>query len=51
VRRVRDAMYAEAVRQFDESHEAGFGLQEQIGEDWGMRGTFRTNLRLILYSE
>ena len=44
-----DRLYAEAVQVFDESHRKDFGLIEEIGETWGMRGVFRTNLRIILY--
>jgi hypothetical protein len=55
-RRIRDAYYAEACRQFDESHRDDFGFVESIGDwfgsdDWGMKGVFRDTLRIVLYSD
>jgi hypothetical protein len=51
LKRMQDYLYAEAVRTFEESHQADFGIIESFGETWGMRGRFRTDLRIILYAE
>lgn len=47
--RICERMYAEACKAFDESHKEDVGLVEDIGEDWGMRGTFRKTLRIVLF--
>lgn len=51
LRRLQDHLYAESVRLFEASHQADFGIIESLGEDWGMRGRFRRDLRIVLYAE
>ena len=51
LKRMQDYLYAEAVRIFEETHQADFGIIESFGPTWGMRGRFRTDLRLVLYAE
>ncbi len=51
LKRMQDHLYAEAVRTFEETHQEDFGIIESFGEDWGMRGRFRKDLRLVLYAE
>jgi len=49
--RLRDKLYEDACRIFDESHKSDFGFIEKQGETWGFRGSYRKTLRLILYSD
>jgi hypothetical protein len=49
--RLRDKLYEDACRIFDESHKNDFGILENRGETWGFRGSFRKMLRMVLYSD
>jgi hypothetical protein len=49
--KIKPKLYDEAVKHFEEGHQADFGLIESIGEDWGMRGVFRRDLKQILMSD
>jgi NACalpha-BTF3-like transcription factor len=51
LQRLKDQMYAEACRVFDEGHKADFGIIERQGPDWGYRGSFRKTLRILLYAD
>ena len=51
LKRIKDKLYAEACTTFDESHKEDFSLIDEIGEDWGQRGVFRTNLRIVLFAD
>ena len=51
LKRIKDKLYEEACRTFDESHQKDFSLIDEIGEDWGQRGVFRDNLRIVLYAD
>jgi hypothetical protein len=51
LQRLKDQMYAEACRAFDEGHKDDFGIIERQGPDWGYRGSFRKTLRIILYAD
>jgi hypothetical protein len=46
---IKDQLYAKAVEVFNETHQEDFGIVESLGEDWGMKGVFQTNLRIVLY--
>jgi hypothetical protein len=49
--RLRDKLFEDACRIFDESHKKDFGMIERLGETWGFRASYRKMLRLILYSD
>ena len=49
--RLKDELYDEACRTFDDAHKKDFGVLEKQGETWGFRGSFRSMLRLILCSD
>jgi len=51
LKRIKDKLYADACTTFDESHKEDFSLIDEIGEDWGQRGVFRTNLRIVLFAD
>lgn len=49
LQRIKELMYAEACRNFDESHKNEFGFLENRGPDWGFRGSYRKMLRIVLF--
>ena len=49
--RIKDKLFEDAARVFDESHEKDFSLIDEIGETWGQRGVFRNTLRIVLYAD
>jgi hypothetical protein len=51
LKRIKDRLYTEAVRVFEETYQGEFGFIEELGETWGMRGVFRRTLRLVLYGD
>lgn len=51
LKRLKDKIYDDACRTFDEAHKKDFGFLERQGETWGFRGSYRKMLRLILYAD
>lgn len=51
LQRIKELMYAEACRNFDEGHKDEFGFLENRGPDWGFRGSFRKTLRIVLMGD
>ena len=49
--KIKPKLYEEAVKSFEEGHQKDFGMIESIGEDWGMRGVFRRDLKQVLMSD
>lgn len=51
LQRIKELMYAEACRNFDEGHKDEFGWLENRGPEWGFRGSFRKTLRIVLFGD
>lgn len=49
--KVRAEAYAKGVAEFERAFADQFGWLEKLGETWGMRGTFRKDLYMVLYSD
>lgn len=47
----KDNYYSKAFDTFSEKYKEQFGLVEAIGDDWGMKGVFKKDLRMILYAD
>jgi plasmid stability protein len=48
---LRPKLFAQAVAEFETNYQTQFGILESIGEDWGMRGVFRKDMRMILFAD
>ncbi len=48
---LRPKLFTQAVAEFETNYQAQFGIVESIGEDWGMRGVFRKDMRMILFAD
>jgi plasmid stability protein len=48
---LRPKLFTQAVAEFEVNYQAQFGILESIGEDWGMRGVFRKDMRRILFAD
>jgi Domain of unknown function (DUF4157) len=48
---LRPKLFTQAVAEFETNYQAQFGILESIGEDWGMRGVFRKDMRMILFAD
>ncbi len=48
---LRPQLFSKAVAEFETNYQAQFGILESIGEDWGMRGVFRKDMRMILFAD
>ncbi len=48
---LRPQLFAKAVSEFETNYQAEFGMLESLGEDWGMRGVFRRDMRMILFAD
>lgn len=48
---LRPKLFTQAVAEFETNYQAQFGILESIGEDWGMRGVFRKDMRRILFAD
>ena len=48
---LRPQLFAKAVSEFEANYQAQFGILEGLGEDWGMRGVFRRDMRMILFAD
>ncbi len=51
LKKLKDRMYAEGCAAFDAKHKGEFGPLEKQGPDYGFRGEFRTQYRMILYAD
>ena len=47
----KDKYYPAAVANFNSKFADQFGIVESFGDDWGMKGTFQKDLRMILYAD
>jgi hypothetical protein len=48
---LRPQLFEKAVTEFEINFKEQFGILEGIGEDWGMRGVFRKDMRRILFAD
>ena len=48
---LRPLLFANAVSEFEANYKSEFGILEGLGEDWGMRGVFRRDMRMILFAD
>jgi plasmid stability protein len=48
---LRPVLFAKAVSEFETNYQSQFGILEGLGEDWGMRGVFRRDMRMILFAD
>jgi hypothetical protein len=48
---LRPQLFAKAVSEFETNYKEEFGILEGLGEDWGMRGVFRRDMRMILFAD
>jgi hypothetical protein len=48
---LRPKLFTQAVAEFETNYQTQFGILESIGEDWGMRGVFRRDMRRILFAD
>jgi hypothetical protein len=48
---IKPKMFDDAAKAYDEGHEKNFTMIDSIGPEWGSRGVFRKQLRLVLMSD
>jgi plasmid stability protein len=48
---LRPKLFTQAVAEFETNYQEQFGILESIGEDWGMRGVFRKDMRMVLFAD
>ena len=50
LKRIKQTIYEEACRTYDEAHRESWGFIEELGPSWGFRGVYRKYLGIILFA-